>query len=99
MLGATGMARHAPFVDLLCRSVLKRENLCDVASTCNVGRPRAVASLAALFRGTPSRVAHRFPMRSLFIIIEHIFVARLTSLGAQVIGRIRRARRFGLAGR
>src|SRR5581483_9167136 len=65
--------------------MLETHDFGDVSATFNVRFARAVATLASLVRGRGFLVQHSCIMRCLLKMFGEIFVARLTSLGTNVI--------------
>lgn len=87
VLRTAGVASQAASVDFLSRSVLEREDFCDVAAACDVGRARAMASLASLMRRSALGIERRLPMGGFLPTFINFFVAGLACVGANVISR------------
>ena len=97
MLRTASVAVQAARADLLRRRVLKCKNLCLVSSSVDVSLPGTVATFTTLPLRAFIRFQRSYKVRRILKVFEesfcrHVRVTGFAGLGADVKGRIRRAR-------
>ena len=91
VFGATGVARQAAGVDILCRVILEDKNLGDIPATSDVGRSWPMTAFASLVRRAALRIERGLPVRTLLPGVVNVVVASLADFRSYIFGRRRSA--------